>query len=408
MSGKRKKLPAKRSRASEAPTPAFDASRFVNLSAAERFGSICKNRSFIKEKGFHHPDDFFRKTIEAKGWRALCQPPRPAAMSVVREFYANLASHVLKKVRVRGVLVDFSAESINSYYGLEHIPPGPFDQLREHPDYPEVIRVLTNGRGEWRINSAGHAVNFKAKHLAYIPKVWHHFITSRLIPTTNVCEVTAQRSLLNYAILQDIPFDVGQVIEDAILHNRDAKMNLGHPFLIFGLCKQAGVPLDDNEAWLHPIKAISVKRDTPGVPQPEGVYDLGHEPSDEDELPDYRARYGFLGDTQEDIGQSSSRPPPPPSYHPPPPPPQQPQATVPPSPSPDIEDPVLSLTERFDTFWDETQEHRVLVTQDMEALRADMRTVLANQAIILQQQQTMHAQLAQLLAFHHPPPPPPQ
>ena len=329
-------------------------------------------------------------------------------MSVVREFYANLASHVLKKVRVRGVLVDFSAESINSFYGLEHIPPGPFDQLREHPDYHEVIRVLTKGQGEWRINSAGHAVNFKAKHLAYIPKVWHHFITSRLIPTTNVCEVTTQRSLLNYAIIQDIPFDVGQVIEDAILHNRDAKMNLGHPFLIFGLCKQAGVPLDANEAWLHPIKAISVKRDTPSVPQPEGVYDSGHEPSDEDELPDYRARFSFLGDTQEDIGQSSYRPPPPPSSRPPPPPPQKPPAAAPPSPSPDLEDPVLSLTERFDAFWDETQEHRVLVTQDMEALRADMQTVLANQAIILQQQQTMQAQLAQLLAFHQPPPPPPQ
>ena len=96
MSGKRQKLPAKRSRANEAPTPAFDASRFVNADAADRFSIICKNRSFIKEKGFHHPEDFFRKTIEAKGWRALCQPPRPAAMSVVREFYANLASHVLK------------------------------------------------------------------------------------------------------------------------------------------------------------------------------------------------------------------------------------------------------------------------------------------------------------------------
>ena len=312
MSGKRQKLPAKRSRPSEDPTPTFDASQFANMSAAERFGTICKNRSFIKEKGFHHPNDFFRKTIEAKGWRALCQPPRPAAMSVVREFYANLASHVLKRVRVRGVLVDFSAESINSFYSLEHVPVGPFDQLREHPDYPEVIRVLTKGRGERRINSAGHVVNFKAKHLAFIPKVWHHFITSRLIPTTNVCEVTAQRALLNFAIIQDIPFDVGQVIEDVILHNWDAKMNLGHPFLIFGLCKQAGVPLDDNEAWLHPIKAISVKRDTLGVPQPEGVYDSGHEPSDEDELPAYQARFGFLGDTQDDIGQSSSHPPPPP------------------------------------------------------------------------------------------------
>ena len=56
------------------------------------------------------------------------------------------------------------------------------------------------------------------------------------------------------------------------------------------------MPLDDNEAWLHPIKAISVKRDKPGVPRPKGVYDSGHEPSDEDELHDYQARFGLLGD----------------------------------------------------------------------------------------------------------------
>ena len=97
-------------------------------------------------------------------------------------------------------------------------------------------------------------------------------------------------------------FDVGHVIEDAIFHNRDAKMNLGHPFLIFGLYKRVGVPLDDNEAWLHPIKAISVKRDKPGVPRPEGTYDSGLKPSDEDELHDYQARFGLLGDPQGDIG----------------------------------------------------------------------------------------------------------
>ena len=79
-------------------------------------------------------------------------------------------------------------------------------------------------------------MHFKAKHLAYIPKVWNHFITSYLISTTNVCEEMAKRALLNYAIIQDIPFDVGQVMEDEILYNKDAKMNLGHPFLIYGLC----------------------------------------------------------------------------------------------------------------------------------------------------------------------------
>ena len=119
MSSKKQKLSSKRNRASEEPTHDYDHEKFVNESAAEKFDLISKNRSFIKEKGFHHPDDFFRKTIANKGWRALCQPLRPTATSVVREFYANLASHILKRVRVHGMLVKFSTMSINRYYNLE-------------------------------------------------------------------------------------------------------------------------------------------------------------------------------------------------------------------------------------------------------------------------------------------------
>ena len=102
----------------------------------------------LRRKGFTTPDDFFHKTIANKGWRALCQPPSSAATSVVREFYANLASHVLKKVRVRRVLVDFSAKSINWYYNLEPINSEAFDRLHEQPNYPEVLKMLTNGHGE--------------------------------------------------------------------------------------------------------------------------------------------------------------------------------------------------------------------------------------------------------------------
>ena len=146
------------------------------------------------------------------------------------------------------MLVDFSAMSINRYYNLESVTSEAFDRLQEHPNYSEVLWLLTNGKGEWKLNNEGHAVHFKAKHLAYIPKVWHHFITSRLIPTMNIFEVKAKRALLNFTIIQDISFDVGQVIEDAILYNRDSKMNLEHSFLIYGLYKNARVSLEDNEA----------------------------------------------------------------------------------------------------------------------------------------------------------------
>ena len=67
----------------EEPLDDYDHAKFVNVGATEKFSLISKNRSFIKEKGFHHLEDFFRKTIMSKGWRALCQPPMSAATMVV-------------------------------------------------------------------------------------------------------------------------------------------------------------------------------------------------------------------------------------------------------------------------------------------------------------------------------------
>ena len=52
----------------------FDRNRFINVAAAEKFDLISKNQSFIKEKGFHHPDDLFEKTLANKGGRRFANP----------------------------------------------------------------------------------------------------------------------------------------------------------------------------------------------------------------------------------------------------------------------------------------------------------------------------------------------
>ena len=136
------------------------------------------------------------------------------------------------------------------------------------------------------------------------------------------------------------------------------------------------MPLEDNEAWIHPIKSILVKRDKPGVPRPEGMYGSSNESSNEDELHKYQACFELSGDPLGDAGKSSTHPPLP----------QPTSVAAPSSPSPDLGDPMLAPTNHFDAFWDETQEHQVLIPQDMEAPRADMRTVLANQTTILRNQ----------------------
>ena len=60
----------------EEPSDDYDHLMFVNMGAAEKFGLISTNRSFIKEKGFNHLDDFFRKTIENKRVEGTVPTPK--------------------------------------------------------------------------------------------------------------------------------------------------------------------------------------------------------------------------------------------------------------------------------------------------------------------------------------------
>ena len=67
MSSKRQKLSSMKNRKVEEPSHDYNHEKFVNVGFAKKFDLISKNRSFIKKKGFHHPKDFFRKTIMSKG-----------------------------------------------------------------------------------------------------------------------------------------------------------------------------------------------------------------------------------------------------------------------------------------------------------------------------------------------------
>ena len=43
-----------------------------------------------------------------------------------------------------------------------------------------------------------------------------------------------------------------------------------------------------------------------------------------------------------------------------------------------LADQIHALTTRFDAYWDETQEHRVTLSQDMDALKAEIAIIRSN------------------------------
>ena len=72
---------------------------------------------------------------------------------------------------------------------------------------------------------------------------------------------------------------------------------------------------------------------------------------------------------------------------------------VPSSLTQSLVDQIHALTARYDAYKDESQEHRVALSQDMDALKVELAIFCSNQDRIKQH-------LAQLLSFHTPPPPP--
>ena len=93
MSSKRPRI----KRASNA-SPLEEYNKFITLEASRRYTLVAISRSFIKEKGSEHTDDLFMVYISIKGLRELFKPPKPTTISIVREFYANLANRGLKRV----------------------------------------------------------------------------------------------------------------------------------------------------------------------------------------------------------------------------------------------------------------------------------------------------------------------
>ena len=136
-------------------------------------------------------------------------------------------------------------------------------------DYQQLMRSLTRGRGEWKHHpSTSKVTTFQIKDPKLVPKVWYNFLCAKLKPSLHMSTVTKDKTILLYAIIQDIRFDVSHVIESGIIESTQGRYTraLIHPSLITQLCQAVEVPMLESEEKSHhrlPLTLLKAKHGAP-------------------------------------------------------------------------------------------------------------------------------------------------
>ncbi|PIN00775.1 hypothetical protein CDL12_26721 [Handroanthus impetiginosus] len=127
---------------------------------------------------------------------------------------------------VRGKNINFFARTINSLFGTPSIDtPGEVQEfLEDHPLLDTICEVIC-----WD-NPSG-------------PDNWLRFVSAQLLPSSHTSEVTRERAVMIYAILTDVPFDIGCFLHRSILKSAMGGLTVGlyHPSLITELCARVGL-----------------------------------------------------------------------------------------------------------------------------------------------------------------------
>ena len=93
-----------------------------------------------------------------------------------------------------------------------------YKALFQNMDYQMIMRFLIRDRGVWKRHpSKSEVTTFQMKALKSVSKVWYNFICSSLKPSLHLSTVTLDKTILLYAIVHGIKFNVDNVIERGII-----------------------------------------------------------------------------------------------------------------------------------------------------------------------------------------------
>ncbi|KAL3833950.1 hypothetical protein ACJIZ3_008686 [Penstemon smallii] len=228
----------------------YDATRFLSKLAQDSFFEDLEKK-FLAERYITYDRAAYPllyDQIEARGWNALLQRPVRDTFpgEIAREFYANAHFAEAKEAAwVRGVEVRFTPDAINEFYNIEW-PVGQKDETDDLFRRGEIEdENIAQMKGFLSVNNMDTYELLRQSQLKREAKAWAVVMCSHLAPTSFNTTYSDKRVPLLYALTKGLKFNLGKVIHarlrSTIDHTSTKQKSFIFPYLIFGLCKNAGV-----------------------------------------------------------------------------------------------------------------------------------------------------------------------
>ncbi|PIM99262.1 hypothetical protein CDL12_28249 [Handroanthus impetiginosus] len=152
---------------------------------------------------------------------------------------------------VRGKNVNISARAINSLFGTPAInTPGELQEfLKEHPPLNTICELICQDDPYW----LNEPIHFSRTKLMIVADNWLRFTSARLLPTIHTFKVTRECVVMIFAILTNVPFDIGRFLHKSIWKSAIGGLTVGlyHLSLITELCAQAGLERQPGDELLQ-------------------------------------------------------------------------------------------------------------------------------------------------------------
>ena len=151
---------------------------------------------------------------------------------------------------VRGRWVDFRARAIDRFYQPWEDDSKEYRALFEATDFEGLMQELTQGQGVWRCHPlTGEFTTFSMTVLTPVVKVWYNFLSVKIKPSLHLSTVIKDKTILLYAMIKGLQFDIGTVIERGLIETTHGRCTdaLILPYLITELCRSARVQMLDSK-----------------------------------------------------------------------------------------------------------------------------------------------------------------